>query len=301
MDHFTREELSRVVGSVLGARLPGQKRQGLLEQSLTQKYEIGSQMEVNGGIYLYRYGQAGALDLDAGKLMQMPVPDTNHNNLAVPSVVAIGATVIPVTVAGANVTAHQYDGGTLIIYDSVGAGQTFHIVSHTAAAIAAVAYFTVLEPVNTALTAASKVSLLANPYLGVIVHPSPPTAGLVGVPLIPVTTLYYAWFCRRGPCAVLTQGTVYLHRGVTASITVDGAVRHAALFVTTGAGADADVIHFRPLTDSGGADTANAVLGGAADPGAATEYNVGHTQTVVGRVLRVGADTKYSIVNLALE
>ncbi len=299
--NFTRAQFERALNQLLGVPYPGGIDQKVYEQSVTQNYEIGSCMDI--GPCRYRYGQAGAVAIALGVLCQAPVPDGNQHNLVPTASYAVGTLIITVTLGATAITANQYAGGWLAVMDGTGKGQVKKILSHPAAGSGAICAFTLAEPLTTATDGTSRMSLTQNPYTGTIIQPSPPTSKLVGVPVCGVTASYFAWFQTRGPASVLTDGVIYIHRAVAPSPTVDGAIRHAAQYITTGTSADpgAALTHSRASLDSAGAENANAAVCGAADPGASTEFDLGPQQTVVGTVMRVEADTKYSLIWLALE
>ena len=85
------------------------------------------------------------------------------------------------------------------------------------------------DPIQVALTTASRVGLIANPYADIIVTPTTPTAVVVGVPLVAAPIGAYCWIQTWGPCPVLINGTPGAGVAVVHSVTTAGAVDVAAV------------------------------------------------------------------------
>lgn len=133
----------------------------------------------------------GAVALVAGVLVQSSVESTAFEKLAMTVPTAYPATAgafqILVTNGGTKLNQNIYAGGYAIIASGTGIGQMLKISSHQAAAASATFVVTLEDAVITTLDATSKVSLLANPYSGVIISPtSTATGGPAGVTLYPL-------------------------------------------------------------------------------------------------------------------
>ena len=85
------------------------------------------------------------------------------------------------------------------------------------------------DPIQVALTTASRVGLIANPYADVVITPAPATAVVVGVPLVAAPIASYCWLQTWGPCPVLITGTPGAGVAVVNSATVAGSVDVAAV------------------------------------------------------------------------
>lgn len=132
--------------------------------------------------------QNGATALVAGVLVQSEAEVTAHQKLAMTVPAAYPATAglfqILVTNGSTVLNANKFAGGYVIVASSVGIGQMLKISSHQAAANAATFVVTLEDPIQTTLTAASKISLLQNPYANVIITPATTaTGGCVGATL----------------------------------------------------------------------------------------------------------------------
>lgn len=188
---------------------------------------------------IYRYAQAGGSNIAAARVVQEVVPTSDHNNLTVTAAVAAGLYTVNVTLGATAVVANEYADGFMYVNDA-GAdttteGYLYRIKSHAAAAASANVDIVLYDdsPIKIALTTNSQVTLQRNAHRQVIIHPSPPTAKVVGVTPTAVVAYYYFWAQTAGPCVVLTDGTITINQQVVASPSTDGAVSNALLTEAT--------------------------------------------------------------------
>jgi len=198
--------------------------QGLYEESSTALHKLGEIVYSNDG-RAFRYAKAGGTALAPGKLQQSPAQDTGDHNLAIAAADA-GAIEI-VTTATPTVTANQYAGGFAVIADDAGEGYSYLIDSHPATTAAALT-ITLADKIVVALTTATTVDLIKNPYDGVIIQPTTVSSSPVGVAVKAITASYYGWLQVSGPCSVLLDGTITVGTDVVASDNVNGAVEVTA-------------------------------------------------------------------------
>jgi len=207
--------------------------------SATQQGALGVEANTIDG-RVYRYGLAGASTLAIGKLTQAPLGVANHQNLVVPTAsnVAVGSMSITVTLAGTAVTANQYAGGYLQVFDGAGAGQNILIKGHSAqASTTGNVVINLYDPITTAIVAGnSKVSLAVHPMTNIIISDASGTAVtdvFTGVPDIAVTAANYGWFQVKGVTNVLIDGTPAVGSGVIQGTTAGAVAVEAATTVTT--------------------------------------------------------------------
>lgn len=198
--------------------------QGLYEESSTALHALGELVHSNDG-RAFRYCKAGATALAPGKLQQSSAQDTGDHNLAI-AAAAIGATQI-VTTSTVTVTENQYANGFALIADDTGEGYMYKISGH-AAATAAVVTLNLVDPIIVALTTATTIDLVKNPYDSVILNPTTITSSPAGVAVKAVTAAYYGWLQVSGPCSVLADGALTVGTDVVASDNVAGAVEITA-------------------------------------------------------------------------
>lgn len=132
--------------------------------------------------------QNGAVALVAGVLVQSEAEVTAHQKLAMTVPTAYPATAglfqILVTNGSTVLNVNKFAGGYVIVASGTGIGQMLKIASHQPAANGATFVVTLEDPIQTTLDATSKISLLQNPYSGVIISPATTaTGGPVGVTL----------------------------------------------------------------------------------------------------------------------
>lgn len=176
--------------------------------SATQVHPAGTRGITKDGRW-YRYCLAGAVDLVAGNVIQSSAIVTAH--LAnTPPAVAIGATSFTYAPGATLGTLNQYAEGFLQVDTTPGNGFVYGIKGHAAFALSTA--FTLNlntdDPIQVALTTASRVGLLANPYRGVIQSPVTTATGtIVGVVGYVITAAQWGWIQTRGIASVLINGT----------------------------------------------------------------------------------------------
>ena len=77
----------------------------------------------------------------------------------------------------------------------------------------------IYDGLSVAIDTTSKGTLTYNPFYATIVAPASLTAAVCGIPLIPVTALYYYWSQTKGLCPCYTTGTIVLGQPVGISTT----------------------------------------------------------------------------------
>ena len=77
------------------------------------------------------------------------------------------------------------------------------IRSNTAIAISGTGTIELWTVTPTAIAEGNLVSYFKNPWRGVIIHPSPETASLVGIPKVAITASQFGWLQTTGPCSAL--------------------------------------------------------------------------------------------------
>ena len=207
------------------------------DSSTTQHHELGAEFRDKWG-RTFRYAKAGASNLVAGNYLQGPAQITTHQVMT-PSAAAIGATSVSATLGVTNaVTANQYAGGFLVVDTTPGNGYAYVIKSHPAAEADAACVFTLGEPLKVALTSSSRVSLMRNPYDGVIQSPVTTLTGApVGVAVFAIPAGEYGWIQTKGVAPALVAGTpavgstVGLPGSAAGAAVIDGAATSGLVIV----------------------------------------------------------------------
>ena len=192
---------------------------------------LGNDIPLGSTLYygdrVFRYGKNGGVALTAGKLVQTIVgTKADHQDLAPTANVAAAEYVISVETAGTDLTANQYAGGYLYVNDGAGQGQCLKIASNPAHDHSSdpSVVITCHDALATAITTSSKVSLMSDPWSGLVVAPAAETGAIMGCPVVDMDASAYGWFQTYGAAAVLTEGTVVLGHNVMRSDTTAGAV-----------------------------------------------------------------------------
>lgn len=133
----------------------------------------------------------GTTALTSGKLVQAPAEVTAFEKLAMTVPAATPATAgtfqILVTNGATKLNVNQFQGGYLVTASGTGLGQTLKISSHQASVASTGTFLVTLEDaIVTTLDATTKVSLIANPYAGVVISNHTTLGQTVGVTLYPV-------------------------------------------------------------------------------------------------------------------
>jgi|GEM_PF-987986 hypothetical protein len=195
---------------------------------------LGNDIPLGSVLYygdrVFRYGKVGGVALTAGKLVQTIVgTKADHQDLAPTANVAAGEYAISVETAGTDLTLNQYAGGYLYVNDAAGEGQCLKIASNPAHDHSSdpSVVITCHDALATAITTSSKVSLMSDPWSGLVVAPAAETGAVMGVPVVDMALSAYGWFQTYGPAAVLTVGTLVLGHNAVRSATVAGGVAPA--------------------------------------------------------------------------
>ena len=150
----------------------------------------------------YRYARAGAAALVVGNVVQAPAQVTGDQNLAF-AAAALGATTVTTT-STVTVTANQYAGGYVTVTVTPDLGKSYKIKSHPAAT-AGTLVLTLETGLLVAWTTATRADLVANPWNGVIICATSPTAAPMGVAANDLAINGYGWIQTYGPCNVLAD------------------------------------------------------------------------------------------------
>lgn len=173
----------------------------------------GVRFNTNDGrqVVMVRNGgtEIAAASIASGRLIQAPAEITTWNNLAMTVPAATPATAgtyqILVTNAATKLNVNQYANGYAIVSAGTGIGQTLQIASHASAAASATFVLTLQDAILVTLDATSTITLVRNPYVGVVVSATGLTGTVVG------SSLY-----------VIGAGTASTYDATSGAITAQG-------------------------------------------------------------------------------
>lgn len=182
--------------------------------STDQRWQVGQKMVMADG-RAYRFALNGGATLTVGDLLDGPAEITNHLTRAAVARAA-GATTIAASIGATASAKNQYRGGYAAIVLTPGGGELYilnsnlNIDTHAAAAGSddLTATLATGETIVTALTTTSDVSMILNPYAGVIQSPITTLISQpAGVAVKASTTGRFCWVQTRGLATVLASGT----------------------------------------------------------------------------------------------
>lgn len=148
----------------------------------------GVRFNTNDGrqVIMVRNGGTGVAvaAIGSGLLVQAPAEVTAFNHLAMTVPTATPATAgtyqILVTNGATVLNQNQFANGYLIVDSGTGIGQTLQIASHGGGSNAGTFTVTLQDPIQVTLDATSFVTLVPNPYIGVVVSATGLTGTAVG-------------------------------------------------------------------------------------------------------------------------
>lgn len=125
-----------------------------------------------------------ATAIGSGLLVQAPAEVTAFNSLAITVPTAYPATAgtyqILVTNGATVLNQNQFQLGYAIVNAGTGIGQTLQIASHAGGSNAGTFVLTLQDPIQVTLDATSTITLVANPYINVVVSATGLTGAAVG-------------------------------------------------------------------------------------------------------------------------
>ena len=204
-----------------------EKQHGFLQDiyaiSATAKEMVGTmRRDLRGNVY--RYGQAGATALAAGKLAVSADMDTDVENCVLAEAAAAGSKTVKVTVTSTTVAEDYFRGGDLIFNDATPEGHRYLILHSSAVTAGTEITLTLDDPLAVAATTSSEVTIMQSPWKSAVISATDQADMPVGVPMVAITAEYYGWFQTRGRAAVLADEAVAKGGAVTIGSSVAGAV-----------------------------------------------------------------------------
>lgn len=219
-----------------------------------QRFPLGQVLEVSDG-RIYRFALAGAAALAASNLDSARAMTANFDTLAIQATVAAGATTIPFTNGATVLLENELAQGTILVEDvALNLGEIYPIKSNTADGGSGTVTATLEDNVTVlnALTTSGKVTVRYSPWLGVIIHGSPPAQLPVGIPQVIIGLTEYGWLQTHGVCQCLVEsnagaGAIKIGHALRPSETDDGAV--TLLDYTEATQADIGIVGWSVIAD----------------------------------------------------
>jgi hypothetical protein len=191
---------------------------GCIPKNLGKRIQVGDRV-----FYLAKIATATA----AGSIYAVDASAANSAQLTNScTAAAIGDNEITVTNAAlASLAEDAYAEGYIFITDDAGEGQTLKIRANTAANTSNAVTFTVYDQLATAVTTASDVNLMKNPWANMIIADAAVDAGFIGgAAMVTSTAGDYVWLQSWGPASVLAGGAITAGTPAMIDTTRNGAV-----------------------------------------------------------------------------
>ena len=220
MRHYSRTEMEQVYNHFVGERLPGRGVQGINVVSRTQRYEIGSRLQLGNKVYHYAFVGVGATGLAAhmgAKVRNQQ--DIGFSGLPAGGAAPAGSWSLLLTIGAGDgpaqngsFPANYLRHGTIVLR-TVATNFNRGILSHPAKAAGAGTLRIQLDaptPVN--LIVGNQQEAIANRYAQVV-HQSMCVASVswqpvVGFPTVDAIAGDYLWLQTWGPCCCIGAVTV---------------------------------------------------------------------------------------------
>jgi len=190
------------------------------ESHSTQRHPLGTRLVLDDG-RVFHYALNAGTQLAVGKLCSSPLVDADENvDLvldAAATTAAKNATLLAdMSTASAYVAANRFKDGWMYVNVGTGAGQVVRLNTNDKGGSTAdgslKVYFADENYLSVALdTSSSKIGLVQNPYMDVIVSPAyaslTATSRPCGVPIATIPASKYFWLQTWGPCPILMGST----------------------------------------------------------------------------------------------
>jgi hypothetical protein len=190
-----------------------------------ERNPVGMKMIVEDG-RTFRFCENGGVAAVSAMLFQSLVPVTATKGEAVGTIAAGETDLLAVISTGATQAEDLYNRGYVMVVEAAQLDPV-HLILKSGefpSGGATGATLTLESPLVDAIASGEVVTYVQNPYRNVIIHPSPPTALIVGVVVRAIAIDEYGWLATSGPTKVLTDDTILIGESVSASLTTNGSV-----------------------------------------------------------------------------
>ena len=208
-------------------RIGGDADQGIYDQSSTPNHAIGEKIELGDG-RCFRYGYTAAA-VNAAELVSNDISAGNHlvetDNIVIAASgdysPAAGSKKLQITLASKS--KNDFQGGYLQIAndggDGTGEGHNYRIKSSSAtdATTSGKVDIELFDAIKVALTTASDIAIVGNPWYNLIAATSATDYIVSGVSPIAFSANYYGWFQTAGVALVASDGALAIGVNLTLS------------------------------------------------------------------------------------
>ncbi len=188
-----------------------------------ERNPVGMKMIVEDG-RTFRFCENGSGAAVAAMLFQSLVPTTATKGEAI-GIIAAGE--VDMLASGATGTAQAenlHNRGYFMVVEAAQLDPVHQIFKQNAIAAGGTGTITLESPLIDDIATGETITYVQNPWRNVLIHPSPPTALIVGVVVRAIAADEYGWLATSGPTKVLTDGTILIGESTSASLTTDGSL-----------------------------------------------------------------------------
>ncbi len=175
---------------------------------------------------IFRYVDAGASAITVGNMQLAPAQDTALHEMAVNTALSQDLT-LDITPGATTALANAFAGGLVVVNDDTGEGFNYRVKSHPAIASTVAFTLQLFDPIQTAFSADTTVTLVANHWHGVVEGTAVTQPG-AGVAQNDLATLQFGWVCSKGVASCLADSTITVGDEVVAGSSVAGALDSAS-------------------------------------------------------------------------
>ena len=188
-----------------------------------ERNPVGMKMIVEDG-RTFRFCENGGVAAVSAMLFQSFVPVTDTKGEAVGIIDAGEVDMLAVGATAGAQAEDLHNRGYFSVVEAEQLDPIHLILKQNAIAAGGTGTVTLESPLVDAIATGETVTYVQNPWRNVIIHPSPPTALIVGVVVRAIPLDEYGWLATSGPTKVLTDGTILIGESVSASLTTDGSM-----------------------------------------------------------------------------
>lgn len=207
-------------------------------ESTDQKFPLGTLIRNVDRAWRYAFSGLSAIAVGVPVQMGAAAHAEQDDDIVVAASAAIGATSVSLTSTANLDTApndeeDNFAEGYLIVNDELGEGHIYKILSNALFSGTGDSVF-VLYPddsIRVALTTASQVGLITNPFYKVIATAAVVSGAVLGIAQFAITASNYFWLQTGGPASVIPQAAISL--GTYAVVGTTAAKANPSALVTT--------------------------------------------------------------------
>lgn len=188
-----------------------------------ERNPVGMKMIVEDG-RTFRFCENGSADAVSAMLFQSFVPVTDTKGEAVGIIAAGEVDMLEVGATASDQAEDLHNRGYFSVVEAAQLDPIHLILKQNPIKAAGTATVTLESPLVDDIADSETVTYIQNPWRNVIIHPSPPTALVVGVVVRAIPGDEYGWLATSGPAKVLTDNTILIGESVSASLTTDGSM-----------------------------------------------------------------------------